>query len=104
MYKNYIHVQIDNEVFRINKKYEKFLFFYHILLKEILTEEETELLRKYLTGRKYDKVLSAAFIGLYVFGACDDGRDDKDKSHRYGNRNGRIAEKPEPFRKLNFFG
>nr|DAS40410.1 MAG TPA: hypothetical protein [Caudoviricetes sp.] len=56
MYKNYIHVQIDNEVFRINKKYEKFLFFYHIYLKDILTEEETELLRKYLTGRKYDKV------------------------------------------------
>ena len=56
MYKNYIHVQIDNEVFRINKKYEKFLFFYHILLKEILTEEEIELLRKYLVGRKYDKV------------------------------------------------
>ena len=56
MYKNYIHVQIDNEVFRINKKYEKFLFLYHIFLKEILTEEETELLRKYLVGRKYDKV------------------------------------------------
>ena len=56
MYKNYIHVQIDEEVFRINKKYEKFLFFYHIYLKEILTEEETELLRKYLVGRKYDKV------------------------------------------------
>lgn len=56
MYKNYIHVQIDNEVFRINKKYEKFLFFYHILLKEILTEEEIKLLRKYLVGRKYDKV------------------------------------------------
>ena len=56
MYKNYIHVQIDNEVFRINKKYEKFLFFYHIYLKEILTEIEIELLRKYLVGRKYDKV------------------------------------------------
>ena len=56
MYKNYIHVQIDNEVFRINKKYEKFLFFYHIYLKEILTIEETELLRKYLIERKYDKV------------------------------------------------
>ena len=56
MYKNYIHVQIDNEVFRINKKYEKFLFFYHIYLKDILTEKETELLRKYLVGRKYDKV------------------------------------------------
>lgn len=56
MYKNYIHVQIDEEVFRINKKYEKFLFFYHILLKEILTEEEIKLLRKYLVGRKYDKV------------------------------------------------
>ena len=52
----YIYVKINKEVFRINKKYEKFLFFYHILLKEILTEEETELLRKYLTGRKYDKV------------------------------------------------
>ena len=56
MYKNYIHVQIDDKVFRINKKDEKVLFFYHILLKEILTEEEIELLRKYLVGRKYDKV------------------------------------------------
>ena len=56
MYKNYIHVQMEDKVFRINKKYEKFLFFYHILLKEILTEEETELLRKYLVGKKYDKV------------------------------------------------
>ena len=56
MYKNYIHVQIDNEVFRINKKYEKVLFFYHIYLKDILTEKEIELLRKYLVGRKYDKV------------------------------------------------
>jgi hypothetical protein len=56
MYKNYIHVEIDDKVFRINKKDEKVLFFYHIYLKEILTEEETELLRKYLVGRKYDKV------------------------------------------------
>lgn len=56
MYKNYIHVQMDDKVFRINKKDEKVLFFYHILLKEILTEEEMELLRKYLVGRKYDKV------------------------------------------------
>lgn len=56
MYKNYIHVQIDNEVFRINKKYEKFLFFYYIYLKEILAEEEIKLLRKFLTGRKYEKV------------------------------------------------
>ena len=55
MYKNYIHVQMDDKVFRINKKDEKVLFFYHIFLKEILTEE-IELLRKYLTGRKYDKV------------------------------------------------
>ena len=31
-------------------------FFYHIYLKEILTEKEIELLRKYLVGRKYDKV------------------------------------------------
>ena len=52
----YIYVKITKEVFRINKKYEKFLFFYHIYLKEILTIEETELLRKYLIGRKYDKV------------------------------------------------
>ena len=52
----YIYVKINKEVFRINKKYEKFLFFYHIYLKEILTIEETELLRKYLIGRKYDKV------------------------------------------------
>ena len=56
MYKNYIHVQIDDKVFRINKKDEKVLFFYHILLKKILTDEETKLLRKYLVGRKYDKV------------------------------------------------
>ena len=56
MYKNYIHVQMEDKVFRINKKDEKVLFFYHIYLKEILTEEETELLRKYLVGRKYDKV------------------------------------------------
>ena len=52
----YIYVKINKEVFRINKKYEKFLFFYHIYLKEILTEKEIELLRKYLVGRKYDKV------------------------------------------------
>ena len=56
MYKNYIHVQMDDKVFRINKKDEKVLFFYHIYLKEILTIEETELLRKYSIGRKYDKV------------------------------------------------
>ena len=55
MYKNYIHVQIDNEVFRINKKYEKFLFFYYIYLKEILAEEEIKLLRKFLTGRNFLK-------------------------------------------------
>ena len=52
----YIYVKINKEVCRINKKYEKFLFFSHIYLKEILTIEETELLRKYLIGRKYDKV------------------------------------------------
>ena len=52
----YIYVKINKEVFRINKKYEKFLFFYYIYLKKILTEEETKLLRKYLVGRKYDKV------------------------------------------------
>lgn len=56
MYKNYINVQMEDKVFRINKKDEKVLFFYHILLKEILTEEEIKLLRKYLVGRKYDKV------------------------------------------------
>lgn len=56
MYKNYIHVQMEDKVFRINKKDEKVLFFYHILLKEILTDEEIKLLRKYLVGRKYDKV------------------------------------------------
>lgn len=56
MYKNYIHVQMEDKVFRINKKDEKVLFFYHILLKEILTEEEIEFLRKNLVGRKYDKV------------------------------------------------
>ena len=56
MYKNYIHVQMDDKVFRINKKDEKVLFFYHIYLKEILTEEEMELLRKFLTSRKYDKI------------------------------------------------
>lgn len=56
MYKNYIHVQVEDKVFRINKKDEKVLFFYHIILKEILTDEEIKLLRKYLVGRKYDKV------------------------------------------------
>ena len=56
MYKNYIHVQIDDKVFRINKKDEKVLFFYYIFKHEILTEEEIELLRKFLTGRKYEKV------------------------------------------------
>ena len=56
MYKNYIHVQIDDKVFRINKKDEKVLFFYYIFKHEILTEEEMELLRKFLTSRKYDKV------------------------------------------------
>ena len=56
MYKNYIHVGIDDKVFRINKKDEKVLFFYYIFKHEILTEEEIKLLRKYLTGRKYDKV------------------------------------------------
>lgn len=56
MYKNYIHVQIDEEVFRINKKYEKFLFYYYIKIQDVLTEEEMELLRKYLVSRKYDKV------------------------------------------------
>ena len=56
MYKNYIHVGIDDKVFRINKKDEKVLFFYHIFLKEILTEEERNLLKKYLVGRKYDKI------------------------------------------------
>ena len=56
MYKNYIHVQMDDKVFRINKKDEKVLFFYYIFLKEIFTEEEIEFLRKYLVGRKYDKV------------------------------------------------
>ena len=43
MYKNYIHVQVDNEVFRINKKYEKFLFFYMEKLKGLvyqITKEE----------------------------------------------------------------
>ena len=56
MYKNYIHVQMNDKVFRINKKDEKVLFFYHIFKHEILTEEETELLRKYLVGRKYSQV------------------------------------------------
>ena len=56
MYKNYIHVQMDDKVFRINKKDEKVLFFYYIFKHEILTEEETELLRKYLVGRKYSQV------------------------------------------------
>lgn len=56
MYKNYIHVQMDDKVFRINKKDEKVLFFYYIFKHEILTEDEIELLRKYLVSRKYDKV------------------------------------------------
>ena len=52
----YIYVKINKEVFRINKKYEKFLFYYYIKIQDVLTEEEIELLRKYLVGRKYDKV------------------------------------------------
>ena len=52
----YIYVKINKEVFRINKKYEKFLFYYSIKIQDVLTEEEIELLRKYLVGRKYDKV------------------------------------------------
>nr|DAP82592.1 MAG TPA: hypothetical protein [Caudoviricetes sp.] len=52
----YIYVKINKEVFRINKKYEKFLFYYYIKIQDVLTEEEMELLRKYLVGRKYDKV------------------------------------------------
>ena len=83
MYKNYIHVQIDNEVFRINKKYEKFLFFYHILLKEILTEEETELLRKYLTGRKYDKVFEMEKLKGLVHRISEEKFNEKNKKEKW---------------------
>lgn len=82
MYKNYIHVQIDNEVFRINKKYEKILFFYHIYLKEILTIEETELLRKYLIGRKYDKVFEMEKLKGLVHRISKEEFDEKNKKEK----------------------
>ena len=73
----YIYVKINEEVFRINKKYEKFIFFYHILLKEILTEEETELLRKYLVGRKYDKVFQMEKLKGLVYQITKEEFDKK---------------------------
>ena len=73
----YIYVKINEEVFRINKKYEKFIFFYHILLKEILTEEETELLRKYLVGRKYDKVFQMEKLKGLVYQITKEEFDEK---------------------------
>ena len=77
MYKNYIHVQINDKVFRINKKDEKVLFFYHIYLKEILTIEETELLRKYLIGRKYDKVFEMEKLKGLVYQITKEEFDKK---------------------------
>ena len=77
MYKNYIHVQMDDKVFRINKKDEKVLFFYHILLKEILTEEEIKLLRKYLTGRKYDKVFEMEKLKGLVYRISEEEFNEK---------------------------
>ena len=77
MYKNYIHVQMDDKVFRINKKDEKVLFFYHILLKEILTEEEIKLLRKYLVGRKYDKVFEMEKLKGLVHRISEEEFDEK---------------------------
>lgn len=82
MYKNYIHVQIENEVFRINKKYEKFLFFYYICKHEILTEEETEILRKYLIGRKYDKVFEMEKLKGLVHRISKDEFDEKNCKFR----------------------
>ncbi len=82
MYKNYIHVQMDDKVFIINKKYEKVLFFYHILLKEILTEEEIELLRKYLTGRKYDKVFEMEKLKGLVHRISKEEFDEKNKKEK----------------------
>ena len=73
----YIYVKINEEVFRINKKYEKFLFFYHIYLKEILTIEETELLRKYLIGRKYDKVFEMEKLKGMVYQITKEEFDKK---------------------------
>ena len=73
----YIYVKINEEVFRINKKYEKFLFFYHIYLKEILTIEETELLRKYLIGRKYDKVFEMEKLKGLVYQITKEEFDKK---------------------------
>ena len=68
MYKNYIHVQ--------------FLFFYHILLKEILTEEETEILRKYLTGKKYDKVFEMEKLKGLVHRISKEEFDEKNKKEK----------------------
>jgi len=82
MYKNYIHVQIDNEVFRINKKYEKFLFFYHIYLKDILTDEERKLLRKYLVGRKYDKVFEMEKLKGLVHRISKEEFEEKNKKEK----------------------
>lgn len=82
MYKNYIHVQTDDEVFRINKKYEKFLFFYHIYLKEILTEEEEEIFRKFLTGRKYEKVFEMEKLKGLVHRISKDEFDKKNCKFR----------------------
>ena len=73
----YIYVKINEEVFRINKKYEKFLFFYHIYLKEILTIEETELLRKYLIRRKYDKVFEMEKLKGLVYQITKEEFDKK---------------------------
>ena len=73
----YIYVKINKEVFRIKKKYEKFLFFYHIYLKEILTIEETELLRKYLIGRKYDKVFEMEKLKGLVYQITKEEFDKK---------------------------
>ena len=82
MYKNYIHVQMEDKVFRINKKYEKFLFFYHIYLKEILTEKEIELLRKYLVGRKYDKVFEMEKLKGLVHRISKEEFEEKNKKEK----------------------
>lgn len=77
MYKNYIYVKINEEVFRINKKYEKFLFYYYIKIQDVLTEEEEEILRKFLTGRKYDKVFEMEKLKGLVYQITKEEFDKK---------------------------
>jgi len=73
---------MEDKVFRINKKNEKVLFFYHILLKEILTDEEIKLLRKYLVGRKYDKVFEMEKLKGLVHRISEEEFNEKNKKEK----------------------